>query len=879
MAPRYLLPTTCWLTLALAVSCSGESKRESGSDGAAGDDDTASAGSTVQAGSTSEGAGGASADAGSSAVAGAPTSGGSASEAGSPSAGSAPESGGRGATGGRSGTGGRGGTGGNSATGGRDGTGGVSPTGGRGGTGGSPATGGAPETGGAPATGGVCSGAQCFPEPRRCPASGEWDDGTPCDVIGSDWWPDPEGDTAGTHHTIAGAALTDLHAEHVTPYGGWFTYTSPATPEWGENAIVCWSTEESGLDTAAGMDAAYENGDCLEKEVMTREGVEELPFIVTSLQPGTTYYLRAAFLSWEGTTADQVSSHVIQLRTAPDPRPALGDEHPRLVATLPMLDSLRARYQAGDERTLYWVGIAGERMERAIDPNDEIWAPEQFAVTAGLFWHMTGDETYLNGARELLMNYLLPVYEDQQLESNDCRWAGSDLATVTDLIYSGLSTSERQRILDAMLEDDENESNQSPNFEDTDEMASFAHIQIVHGLTFLGSTDMTADSMQRLEAVFDHALRRWYGVMLVKARRAAKVYGLCDGTMDDGVDYARGTQSHWLESMWMLDNSGFEQDAYSEWVWNHSRTHDIYAVVPDLSGVVTFGDIEDDGLLPNRTQELDKWGWAAEGLQVCLLSKFGRQQEASYVRNALMAIREPDANDGRPHHWGLLCDDAAIGSSDYTQLPTAYHAQGFGLVFDRTDWSADASYLFYSAGWRAVDHNHDDVGHFSLWANGSWVTHELPEYAENADSHNVLLLGNFTQNWIESPSASRILRTETSGDHLFILTDMTSAYSYDFENDGTGGPRPAYDSVTRSLYWDKVTDRVVVYDRIVGGQDGTRTQNVRDGAAVTRLYDERVGERAEVLMVVNGVGELAIDDATIGVQDLVAFGREDGELL
>jgi hypothetical protein len=699
-------------------------------------------------------------------------------------------------------------------------------------------------------------------------------------VIGSDWWPDPEGDTARTHHTVDGAVLVDFHAEHITPYGGWFTFTSPSTPQWGEDGIVCWSTEESGLDTSAGMDVAYQSGNCLEKEVMTREGVEELPFIVTTLQPGTTYYMRAAYLSWEGTTEGQVSSHVIQVRTSPDPRPTLGEEHPRLVATGAILDALRARYEAGDERTLYWVDVAGERMERAIDPNDEIWAPEQFAVTAAVFWHMTGSEVYLNGARDLLMNYLLPVYEDQELTTNDYRWAGSDLATVTDLIYSELSTSERQRILDAMLEDDELESNQNPNFEDTDEMASFAHIQIAHGLTFLGSTDLTTDSMQRLEAVFDHALRRWYGVMLVKARRAEKIYGLCDGTMDDGVDYARGTQTHWLESMWMLDNAGFEHGAYSEWVWNHSRTHDIYAVVPDRTGVVTFGDVEgeDDGVLPNRTQEIEKWGWAADGLQVCLLSKFGRIEEASYVRNALLTMRQPDANDGRPHLWGLLCDDASIGSSDYTQLPTAYHAQGFGLVFDRTGWGANDSFLFYSAGWRAVDHNHDDVGHFSLWSSGAWVTHELPEYTESAESHNVLLLGNFTQNWIESSSDSRILRTETSPDHLFVLTDMTSAYSYDFTNDGTGGARLAYDSVTRSLYWDKATDRVVVYDRIVGGEDGTRSQNVRDSAIVTRLYDERAGERAEVLMVVNGSGELALDDTGIGVQDLVAFGREDGEI-
>jgi hypothetical protein len=111
-----------------------------------------------------------------------------------------------------------------------------------------------------------------------------------------------------------------------------------------------------------------------------------------------------------------------------------------------------------------------------------------------------------------------------------------------------------------------------------------------------------------------------------------------------------------------------------------------------------------------------------------------------------------------------------------------------------------------------------------------------------------------------------------------VWADVTSAYSQEYGTDDDEGSRILYDEVTRSLYWDKTSDRVVVYDRIVGGEEATREQHVRDAPVVTRLYDQREGSTAELLMVVNGIGALALDPASIGIEDLVAFDRSNGDL-
>lgn len=726
----------------------------------------------------------------------------------------------------------------------------------------------------------VVLGPGCGISPKRCPQSGVLGEET-CNMFGSDWWPYKAADEAGPHHTPLGTGLVGFRAEHITPYGGWFSFVQPWSSIYEDDFMVCWSTSSSALDTLAGLDAALADGRCQSQRSLTREGLRVKPIIVTTMNPGTTYFVRAVYMpTWPVNHAENPASDVVMFTTLPDPKAdlALGG-HPRLAVTQDQLAALQARYEANDPRVLYWLSMDEGTLPSAYSPTSSVYLPHQFGIAAALRWRLTGETTHRDGALALL-GRLLDNYQSTILTGNQYRWEGSDLAVVTDLLWDELSVAEREEILSAMLTADEYASNRFPDFSDTDQQVSFAWIQISHALLFLDDTEIDAGLRSRAEAVFDHAVRRWYGLQQPKMRRANKIYGVAGGEMDDGVDYAQGTQRYWLETIRFLDNNGMSQADYSEWIWNHFQTHSIYGLVPDKSGLTTWGDVENNGLLANGTQELHKQNWSSSSLHICLLRDFCRNDEAGYVRDTLLKVWEPLSNWG-PHHWALLCDDTSVTPKSYTDLPLMYHSEGLGNVYARSSWDENASYLFFSAGWRGVDHNHDDVGHFSFWVNGEYIVHEIPEYEETSASHSVLLLGERdTQNLLwKKGSDSKIVSTSTSNQHLFVLADTTSAYNWDNSHPGWGEERIVFDQITRSLYWDKLTDRVIVYDRIVGGPPTAQpNQNFVGSAVVNQLYNESSDGTIELLSVVNGSGNLVVTDGSIGVEDLVLFDRASGQL-
>lgn len=716
-----------------------------------------------------------------------------------------------------------------------------------------------------------------------------------CEEPNSDWYTDKESDQAGTHHTPDGSEITSLQAEHITPYGGWFTFESPSTEANNSHVYICWSTNANGLDDLRNWSDSKLDEECPHSYTDAREGARVLPLIVTEVNPDTTYYYRVMHIG----DGNRRVSNVVAFKTRPDPRIELGNNHPRVFFTEEQLIEMRNRYLANDSRIKYWIDSDEERTRRAPTPPGptslgSAWA---YGIPSYVMGRVKNDETLIEGAKDILFTHLLPPYETL-LTGNDYRWASPQLAALTDLLWDQLTQSERERILDAILLQDEYDPHLNPLFTDTDEHASCTQIQIAHGLTFLGSTDLDPAKLERLSKVFDKALRRWYGLSLVKARRANGYWGLAGGTMDDGTAYSVGTRRYWLETFWMLENAGFPQGEYAPWIWNHARSHVIYPLVPDKSGPVTFGDIEN--YQSNGVGEVIP-SWEADPLGICLLNRYGWTTEAGYLRDALSKTRSVDSTFG-PELWAMACDNPQIPAQDYTTLPTAFRADGFGMVFDRTGWGTDDAFLFFTAGWRAVDHTHDDSGHFSFWVNGKFLTHEHPDYGHdviNVQQHNVLLHENAMQN---EAANSRILKTVSTSSHLYILADLTSAYS----EDARGSlPRKVFTNVTRSLYWDKTTNIVVVYDRVVGAPDGEMEQNILGEPSlyynlgedhnstlsleqiksaglgdlqVTKFAIPKNGDTQELMMIVNGTGTLMSNEDSIGVLGVVGFNRSTGEM-
>lgn len=728
---------------------------------------------------------------------------------------------------------------------------------------------------------------------------------THCDPIGSDWWPYKSEDIAPVSHTPSGSVIRDFTAQHITPFGGWFTFTSPDTPEYYHDYYICWSTSAGELDTSGGLTAARNANRCRHSEALLLglDSIEELqghvagPLILIDLEPDTTYYVRAVSAGNASRT-----TNVVRIRTKPDPRITLNAIHPRVTLTANALNALRDRYQANESRVVYWTNMMRPRAERAMNPSDNLYARGRYAMGAALLARITGEQSHIDGARWLLLTHLIGEYErtrgeftHQSTTGNAYRWMGADMAQVTDLLWDHLSTAERQRILDVMIQIDELPANQNVRFIDTDLHVSTTQIHISHGLTFLGSTDLNATSLNRMDTIFDNAIRRWYGIFQVKMRSVGR-FGLAGGAMDDGTDYGRGTQTYWMETLWMLENAGMSQADYAPWIWNHARSNNIYTMVPGDSGMVTIGDIEAGEILSNITQPEDE-SWSADALKLCLMERYGMTAELAYLRDSLLTTRSPSSST-YGHHWAFACDKASFGRLSRTSLPTAFHSNGLGLVFDRTSWNANASYLFFSAGWRGVDHTHFDIGHFSLWSDGKWVTHEAPQYYQNVvdwigtAAHSIFEYGNDSgsatigQNAWFGAGLSRVVKTDVSSSHLFLLADTTSAY-------GSSRFRPNVPSkVTRSLYWDKTNNRIVVYDRVEGAKANVQREQYicgvpARGAAncngsptpqVTRLYDEYANGVVEMLMVVNGTGTLTRTDQSIGIDNTILFNRMTGDL-
>src|SRR5690606_18107026 len=98
-----------------------------------------------------------------------------------------------------------------------------------------------------------------------------------------------------------------------------------------------------------------------------------------------------------------------------------------------------------------------------------------YAVGAALLARVTGEQAHIDGAKFLLLTHLVGEYERTRGEfthqasvmGNAYRWMGADMAQATDLLWDHLTTAERQRILDLMIQIDEATPNQQVRFIDT----------------------------------------------------------------------------------------------------------------------------------------------------------------------------------------------------------------------------------------------------------------------------------------------------------------------------------------------------------------------------------------------------------------------------
>ncbi len=703
-------------------------------------------------------------------------------------------------------------------------------------------------------------------------------------VLNSDWHADPDGDGVTSPLDLCPAVydpdqkdddgdglgnrcdpdyappekdgpVTDLHAEHVTPYGAWFNFTSPQTSASGWSAVLVWSTREDQLADPQSALGLQEQGQAIEIQKIWADYGEpanrslrwrnlgwdrsrknySTPLWITTLQPDTTYYFTVITNNQRG--------NIIKIHTQPAPRLKLAPTHPRVFADRELIQQWRNRRNHGDNEWLFWESKLAREIQKAIKDFRHI-GDAHFCLPAALLYQVSGDKTHRNQALSLLQKTLHDFWlSPGKLNGNNYRWADNQLGYCLDMLWDELSLTQRNEAAAAMLSAFYEEKGRLNRPEDTDEWASVTRALIVIGLTLCHSAGIDGQYSEKACQMLDLGMRRWYGTQLVKARRNQGSFALSGGYLSDGIRYGQGTFAYWMETFWNLTNAGIDFSDYGPFIENNLYAMKIHATTPQGRGYATLRDVESFEFSfsgkpfsePNSFPAFRRSDFARKILfQAGLLKRLGETAAAGIARWHVNTYYL-DAISGLTTFYRMLFDYHAIPQIDPGQtLSPVFFDSGFGVFYDRSSWSPDASYLVLRGGWGGFDHHLGDTGSIQFYRRGRWVINRnlsCCQRGNTAGADNVLQLqipwdkgskdalsqydsvyhddqGKYQH--LESPDNSqRHLIVDRSQSFTLVVFDTTGAYN------GRTQPLHYYHRVQRAVLWEKGkggADYLYVYD-------------------------------------------------------------------
>lgn len=667
--------------------------------------------------------------------------------------------------------------------------------------------------------------------------------------------------------------VTDLRIEHVTPYGVWLTLTSPYDAEWGWESAVAWSTDPNELKTTSGFASAHARGDLLGLNRIHANFGERIhePIILTQLSPNTVYHV-ALTRGSSGDGFDSRISNIVSFKTAPIAMPQPAQTHPRVYVTPGFIQELKQRKANNDSGWVKWENKVRTNAQDATSGSDG--DERQYCSDAALLYQVTGSAQDRTTALTLL-DTSITHWENTALANNQYRWENAQLGACLDLLWNEVNEPKRNRAIRAFLEDDEARIAGYLSIRDTDEYAAFPRNWIIDGLVACGANGIDPALSARACEVLDAGHRLWHGVQLVKARRGKGKYAQSGGFKPDGTSYAHGTQVYWLESFLALANAGEPLSKYGQHIENALLSIFVHLLTPTQKGFAPVGDIEnytDNFNLEPNSYQLRRANGGVLGLFSGVLKKAGRAQAAGWAQ--YLAKSKFDVNPlnkvDNTTKYRLMFETDSLASVNYKDsLDTFFHAEGFGLILDRSSWDQNASYLMFRAGWNGVDHVHADSGHFQLYRRGQWLTHESIAYdglasclghntwvMKTGDDANGACPNSLGQNYyaVSDNGKSHILRSGSGQSYTYVAAEIAGAYNSFKENARN------FKSVQRSLLWlkdaeENGVDTLVILDRI------ETTQNAAPD--VIKYFQVHMdnepsinGQRAEAIM---GSQQLVVD--------------------
>ena len=647
------------------------------------------------------------------------------------------------------------------------------------------------------------------------------------------------GDACDHEDTDKNPDHIELRIEHVTPYGAWFSFTSPlpGKPRW--RAGIAWSREPRALVSAEGVALAMTNRAAQTFSVFADPGYDHGPVVVTALQPNTTYYAVGFVHDYQNRVVDL--GPITTFTTQAEPTVNLAGIYPRVLLTGDDITALRTRYERGDKVVRRNADRMGELVKNAIAPGRQAYQAHTYCAAAALLYLITQSLDYRRAAATLLGS-AVEHFEKTELRGESYASEGAQLALCVDLLGNDVDTPTRARAVAAYVDDDARNLEPGERLDNSGGYTAATHALLINSLLACGATDLPGELQQKACAHLDIAKRRWFGVQLVAARRLHGRYSQSGGFLPEGTPRGHVSAGLWAQSFLSLSNAGVAIGEYRIFLRNLLAAEWLHSFTPGRHGFATIGNAtgfarqfdSNDGKgardRNNRMLEGEANSMPFEADQIASLAllagaleRAGMMDEAGWARWLIewLVDRYAPPYDAS-NTANLAYEHAGITPRDPGRdLPLGHLDQGVGVLLARTSWRDDASFSLLRAGWTGVDHSHADAGHFQLYRRGRWITHEAlgrDGMAVLAEAHNVLALDGPSREGMrlgqyvaEAASIRGILRGSQNTSYTFAVADTTGAYRSDTQK--------AYDyqRVQRSFLWlhsdeKSGTDTIVIYD-------------------------------------------------------------------
>lgn len=645
------------------------------------------------------------------------------------------------------------------------------------------------------------------------------------------------GDVCDSDYVYPGNAdvIRDLKALNVSPYGAWFTFSSHMFDQYGWNANVVWSTNLSDLQSVIGINNMISQGNYFDRNrVYEGPGVTlNRPIITEKMQPSTHYYITAIEIPWDGFNDVAKIGNIIEITTPQAPNIPLPSQHPRIMLNSSHLTELQARYAIEGANVLTPMGYWVDQINQGINQSPDDFENRQRCPAYALMYRISGQANYLTAANACLQSSIT-YWETNELTGNQLRWMNSILAITADLMWPDLTTTDKNTIAAALMPELDYVIDHFTNnrrIEDTDEWIGHSKDAFLTSTLLCNAAGIDMVYSDSACIGLEFSKRILFGFHDLRMKRNSGFMAGSGGFEPDGYFYGQSTGRYLLEFYWALHNLGYNIDSYAPFFARKLNSGYLYATLPSQNGLASSGDTESFVGGDNDVDTTPFGDGAQLSLITGLLKVTNNMSQAGYATHYYRNVFQPNVyvpNFGLL--YTLLFDNNSIPAIDYkTQIGTAYLAKGFGLMHDRSDWSTDASYFNFRAGWMGVDHIHADSGHFQLWRKGRWITHEALAYggqASESQGHNVLSLdmkngmgiGQFVMD--QSQNAT-LIKSSINAQFSYASADLTHVYG-NLESELIPEQARSYDAVQRSIVWikpsiNKDVDTIISFDQVIDG--------------------------------------------------------------